>query len=411
MSDLTGYQKYLERILASNEFASSQTYRDFLKYLFEAAVQEKELKELTIAVDFFEKSADFNPAFDTTVRSHIYKLRKKLETYYLKEGREDKFRLRIPKGHYKLIVIPNAEANPEKSALTDTLLRPGYLLISLAVLLGLCAYLLVRNRDMSHDLSAYRSPVMDSPIWRPYLESPLPTLILLGDHFFFTEEDSHFPNLLAIRDGKINSAEDLSVFQQQHPEMKLKAASEPYFPYHSVWSLPPVLSLLNNANKKIVLRRTSTLGTQVLDEYNIIYLGSIKTLYMLNHMLGKTHIQYEISPHKVRHIQPDTSEAQTFKTSEHSPGPNDDLVIVLKIPGPANNHIMLIASFHSLGTPEIVNYLVNPETRSELESRFIEKFGEVPPFFELVFRVTGIDKTAYTADLLVIDRLPAPPGN
>ncbi|MCB0276351.1 MAG: hypothetical protein KDI06_16165, partial [Calditrichaeota bacterium] len=110
MSDLTGYQKYLERILASNEFASSQTYRDFLKYLFEAAVQEKELKELTIAVDFFEKSADFNPAFDTTVRSHIYKLRKKLETYYLKEGREDKFRLRIPKGHYKLIVIPNAEA-------------------------------------------------------------------------------------------------------------------------------------------------------------------------------------------------------------------------------------------------------------------------------------------------------------
>ena len=47
-------------------------------------------------------------------------------------------------------------------------------------------------------------------------------------------------------------------------------------------------------------------------------------------------------------------------------------------------------------------------TRRELEKKFIEKFGEVPEFFELVFRVTGIDKTAYSTELLIFDKLNVP---
>lgn len=410
MIDPQIHQKYLDKVVNSKEFSNSSIYQNYLKYLFESAVQEKALKETTIAIEFFEKRSDFNPAFDTTVRSHTYKLRKKLETYYLKEGQDDKFRLRVPKGHYKLTVIPHSEADIEsESQLIDKLLQNKYYILGFAALLLLSGFLLYRNSVIENKLAVYETPVDPQNIWHNYLSSDLPTLIVIGDHFFFQEETERYPQLLAIRDGKINSNEDLERFKLQHPELRLKPADEPYFPFHSVWSLPPLLSMLQQKSKKIVLRKSSSLGTQVLDEYNIIYLGSIKTLYILNHMLMNTHIQYEISPHKVIHSQPDTSSAeQIFKTSEHSPGPNDDLVIALKIPGPAKNPVFIIASYHSLGTPEIANYLTNPVTRRELEKKFIEKFGEVPDFFELVFRVTGIDKTAYSTELLILDKLTPP---
>lgn len=410
MIDPQIHQKYLDKVINSKEFSSSAIYQNYLKYLFDSAVQEKGLKETTIAIEFFEKRSDFNPAFDTTVRSHTYKLRKKLETYYLKEGQDDKYRLRIPKGHYKLTVIPHSEADIEgESQLIDKFLQNKYYILAIAALLLLTGYLFIRNQSIDSKLAVYEKPIEKNNIWFDYLASDLPILIVIGDHFFFHEESKLYPQLLAIRDGKINSGDDLNKFQQEHPELRLKPADEPYFPYHSVWSLPPVLSMLQQKNKRIVLRKSSSLGTQVLDEYNIIYLGSIKTLYVLNHMLMNTHISYEISPHKIIHSQPDTSSAEEiFKTSEHSPGPNDDLVIALKIPGPAKNPVFILASYHSLGTPEIANYLTNPVTRRELEKKFIEKFGEVPEFFELVFRVTGIDKTAYSTELLIFDKLNVP---
>ena len=56
------------------------------------------------------------------------------------------------------------------------------------------------------------------------------------------------------------------------------------------------------------------------------------------------------------------------KSSDFNPA--EDLVLALKLPGPLNNSIFIIASYHSLGAPEISNYLVNPSTRFDLEKNF-----------------------------------------
>src|SRR5512136_2506532 len=93
-------RKLLEKILNSSEFLHSKIHQTYLKYLVDAADQGKELKETTIAIEVFGKDASFNPAEDTIVRSHTYTLRKKLESYYFHEGKDEKIRLRIPKGHY-----------------------------------------------------------------------------------------------------------------------------------------------------------------------------------------------------------------------------------------------------------------------------------------------------------------------
>ena len=54
--------KLLEKILNSTEFCSSHIYGKYLTYLVNASLENKNLKETSIAFEFFEKDADFNPA-------------------------------------------------------------------------------------------------------------------------------------------------------------------------------------------------------------------------------------------------------------------------------------------------------------------------------------------------------------
>ena len=399
------YKKYLDKILQSEEFSSSKTYQNYLSYLTEAATSGKELKEITIAMEFFEKDASFNPAEDTTVRSHTYNLRKKLETYYLKEGSEDKYVLEIPKGHYEVSFVPVNEAESYSRSLFNRLIKIKIYLPIIALLLAGVIYLLLQDLSLRNHLEKYEIIDENDPIWHDYLRSQLPILIAVGNHFFFTEYSEDYENLLAIRDGNINTMEDLRDFNAKHPHRRIQPADEPYFPYHSIWSLPPVLSILYSANQTPILRRSSSLSPQILGEYNIIYVGSIKTLYILQYTLQKSDFRFEISPHQIHYLKPDSGSTQVFETSLHSSGPNEDLVLALKLPGPEDNSIMIICSYHSLGAPEVANYLVNPETRSEVEKKFEEKFYRMPEYFEVLFRVTGIDKTAYNTEILIFNEI------
>ena len=50
-------------------------------------------------------------------------------------------------------------------------------------------------------------------------------------------------------------------------------------------------------------------------------------------------------------------------------------------------------------------YLTLPETRKDLEQRMTDKFHHVPKYFEILFRVTGIDKTAYNTEILIFNEI------
>src|SRR4030042_7032427 len=138
-------KKLLEKILNSSEFENSKIYQTFLTYLVESSEAGKELKETTIAIEVFGKDARFNPAEDTTVRSHTYTLRKKLESYYFHEGAEDKFRLKIPRGHYGVKFAP-AEAEKIHPKSLFRLGARNYPFVVIAALLTLLCFfgLLIR---------------------------------------------------------------------------------------------------------------------------------------------------------------------------------------------------------------------------------------------------------------------------
>ena len=81
----TEQNETVEKILSSQEFINSPKNRALLKYLFDAYKKGEEKKEITIALEFFHKSTDFDPTSDSSVRVYISKLRKKIE-YFNREN-------------------------------------------------------------------------------------------------------------------------------------------------------------------------------------------------------------------------------------------------------------------------------------------------------------------------------------
>lgn len=396
--------KLLEKILNSAEFCNSHIYGKYLTYLVTSSREDKNLKETTIAIEFFEKDAAFNPAEDTIVRSHTYNLRKKLEKYYFTEGKTDKYRIKIPKGHYQVDINANKETFLSREYYFEHLKKYYQLWIIGILIVGLLA-LMFKIFSLQNQLALHRFVEADDYIWKEYLQSELPVMVVPGDHFMFNMYSEKYQRELSIRDVTVNSREDLDSLKKQYGDISLQQTAEPYFPYHSIWSIPPVYTVLLSANQNPILRKSSSISPQMLGEYNIIFIGSIKTLYALRHTISKSHFDYQIAPHKVYYNPPDGSARQEFSTKLHSSGPNEDLILVLKLPGPNKNVIMLIASYHSLGAPEIANYLMDQENREELDALLVHDDGTYPRYFEILFKVVGIDKTAYNREILVCNEI------
>jgi hypothetical protein len=220
--------------------------------------------------------------------------------------------------------------------------------------------------------------------------------IVLGDHLFFSEYDNDLKRWRYIRDLSINSYEDFESFKHLNPDKILKNPAESYFPDGSIWSLPPVLSVLQPVQTHITLKRISNLTPQMLHESNIIFLGSTKTLGLLNRYLHSSNIEYQLNPNRLYFKQTDAAAPDTLETSyDNVSGYHKDYALALKFPGPNNNIILIISSFFSSGVPEMAKFLTNPSTLARLEDLFIQKYTRIPQYFAIIAEVRGVEKTGF----------------
>ncbi|HYL75753.1 MAG TPA: hypothetical protein VEU96_16190 [Bryobacteraceae bacterium] len=92
----------LHRVLQSQGFRSSRRSQDFLKYVVERTLegQAESLKERTIGVDVFGRTAEYDPSDDATVRVKAGEVRKRLHLYYANEGQQDEIHIELPAGTY-----------------------------------------------------------------------------------------------------------------------------------------------------------------------------------------------------------------------------------------------------------------------------------------------------------------------
>src|SRR5215468_8117786 len=129
----------LDRILNSKHFSQAPKKRKFVQLICEyyLAGRAKEINEHLIGLEVYERRDSYSPAEDPVVRVAAHDVRKRLEQYYLHEGRKDELRLEIPVGSYEPFFklssdIPaDIEANstgaPELAVIQDRNPQPAQL--------------------------------------------------------------------------------------------------------------------------------------------------------------------------------------------------------------------------------------------------------------------------------------------
>lgn len=99
-----------QHVAKSGAFERTQRHRELLLFLA-SRPGGVDWKETWIGHHFFGRPADYDPKVDPVVRVEVRRLRERLEHYYANEGRQEDWRLEIPRGAYALVATPNSAPN------------------------------------------------------------------------------------------------------------------------------------------------------------------------------------------------------------------------------------------------------------------------------------------------------------
>ena len=95
-------REQLSQIVGSPEFRQSVRLQTFLTYVVVETLEGRadRLKGYTLGIEVFGREEDFDPAIDCIVRVEAGRLRSRLKSYYMEQGRDDPILIELPKGGY-----------------------------------------------------------------------------------------------------------------------------------------------------------------------------------------------------------------------------------------------------------------------------------------------------------------------
>jgi hypothetical protein len=400
-------------VLQSKDFKDSPIYSNLLSYLTQSSLSKKIPKEITIAIDIFGKDSSFNSNKDSTVRHHILVLRDKLDNYYKNEGKEDKFRLVIPKGHYEIQLI--ASKNEQLKILNRLILSlKRWEVIVIVILLFINLFFIFRQTNINSLSSSPKTPYFVDPqdkIWGAFFKNGYPVSIILGDDFWMDEYNPEFRRYRQVRDWKISSENDLSDFLIKYPKGNLVKSEITGIPFGAADNLVDILHIVYHFQNDVSLSMSSSLSLDKIRDRNIIYIGELKNLRTLNKIFYKTPIRYQYFPDERLFIVNEKSNVvDTFlrveAPYEQQNKYNVDYSLLIKMPGFSKENFMFIVGFGYGGRLERTKMLAN----SALRMKFIEDINKinksVPEYFIALFEVKSIERTGFSNELKYFKEIP-----
>lgn len=107
----------VKKICSTDDFKPKSLLCRFLMFIIEETLAGRgdQLKGYTIGVGVLGKSENFDPEQDSLVRIHAGRLRRSLDLYYLREGKDDSIRIYIPKGSYQPQFLQNKASDSEEN--------------------------------------------------------------------------------------------------------------------------------------------------------------------------------------------------------------------------------------------------------------------------------------------------------
>jgi hypothetical protein len=180
VSDLSDDERWrtTQRIVDSAHFRKSPRLSRLLLYLSEQTILEHSelLTEHNIAAKVFEREADFNPGVDTIVRSHMLRLRQKLDQYAGENP--SSMRVAVPKGEYLVRFEPVSLPQPHPVSPKSTRLVVTCWLLALAVVLLLAVLVGIVGHSWRRTAAARPSV---HPLWSKFFQPHQTTIFVASD--------------------------------------------------------------------------------------------------------------------------------------------------------------------------------------------------------------------------------------
>lgn len=394
-----------KKILESDPFRDSQIYKNLLSFLIESNLSNNIPKEITIAIEIFDKDTSFNSNKDSTVRYHIHVLRKKLDAYYKNEGKTDRYKIIIPKGHYEIKYIASKNRLFDYTQkLIPIFQRKEVIVIIILLLLNIILgyLLLVKPKADSKQRAGIDSH--DDPIWNSFFDNEYPVSIILGDDFLLDEFCPEYNRYRQVRDWEIDSESELADFVNQYPAARLWKSEISLVPFGGTDNLIHILPIVYNYQKELSIKMSSELTLEEIRDHNIIYMGEFKNLRVLEQIVRKTPIRYQYDPDERIFIVGDNDDTlHTFlrieAPYEQEDKYNVDYSFLLKLPGFSNENFLFVVGFGYGGRIERTRMLGSTELMSKLVEDITNINGSVPEYFIILFEVKSIERTGFTNEI------------
>jgi len=390
------------RIIQSGELGRSRTYAAILEYLAEQAIAGNNPKEIAIAMEVLGRDADFDVGKDSIVRVHIYHLRNKLNAYYAKHGKDEKFRVDIPKGQYVLASTLNDLVQEDAAvtlSVTGLPLQRRPLTLWLA---GIAIALLVLNlfnNQVAPLVEPGVNPYASSVLWAPMMDDDIPVLVLLGDYYIMGEQDEAGNIMRMVREFDVNSSQDLLLRQQRGRDMQYLNLDLGYTPTSIPAALAEVMKVFGADGKRVSVKLMSDFTTADLVGKHVIYIGYLSALRSLAELLfSASGLTTGLSFDELIDIE---TNARYMSSSGLSTGDTSyrDYGLLSTFPAPGGTQYLFLAGLRDEGLVNLAEAISARTNLLELEGLFGLAAGSEAAF-EALYEVLGFNSTNFEAKLV-----------
>jgi hypothetical protein len=274
-----------------------------------------------------------------------------------------------------------------------TLRKMGFPLFIAAILILLFSVLFV--------LVAPKMKMQKIAFWKAFLEPGYPTLVVLGDHYFFN--DSIATGRIGIsRDTRINSDEDLDNFLKEHPELinRIRKNKMTYINKQAPVGLFNVMQILGGDRAETEMKFSSQLlKWDDLFGKHLIFIGSVKTLGFLNNTVEKLGLKYDLSQSSFLYQTGDSTlnfrnRSDNYLQNEHA--------CLIRFETNDGRNVLFLLSDSDIGNIAAQKFMTDLKNSELLLKKTPGKN------YKAIFKVKGRELTDFQIELLRIDPITDP---
>jgi hypothetical protein len=364
------YQPLLEKIKSSSEFKNSEKFQELLQYLVEETIKGSYVKEISIAIDVFNKDSSFDPNENPSIRVNVSKLRQKLRIYYLMEGKEETIRFELPKGKYVINFVKVRQRKDSK------------LLQNLWIFLSIVLALVLIGLFVSNQRNQYKPPAFWAQLFGM---NDKPIMLLAGS---FLHVDGEFANQFDLEEKQQIISNNSANYDKE-----LKLTDRNYLIPGTLWGIQKIIPILEKSKVDYKLKLSSEVSYEDLKNYNIIYVGNIWDGWILNEYEEEWNVENWNPPQTIQFFEPDSvifqregaNTSEDYKYQRH-------LGWLAFHKGPADNYILFFGGFNTEGNVGLTEYCTAPDFFDKIEKLNSEDPYPDLPYFDLILDIEGIKR-------------------